>query len=271
MRVCAARPQGCPRAGSGNQTGGGAFNRSPSAGLSANIPRSQCGVGIMRLLLVEDDQDLADWLTQSLIGCGFQVDWAEDGRSAEGRIAAEDYDLILLDLGLPLMTGAELLARLKAAGNDTPLLVMTARDSLAQRVALLRDGADDFMGKPFAIEELEVRIHALIRRSHGRARGVYACGPLSFDHAAQRFTLQGEALPLSPREHAVLRLLIQKPGDPLSKQQIIDRLVSMESDMNPEAVEVIVHRLRKRLAHAPVQIVTLRGIGYLLEHDEGTA
>lgn len=222
----------------------------------------------MKLLLVEDDEDLAEWLTQSLVGRGFQVDWTEDGRGAEASIAADSYDLILLDLGLPQMTGAEFLARLKARGNDTPLLVMTARDSLAQRVALLRDGADDFMGKPFAIEELEVRIHALIRRSHGRARGVYACGPLCFDQAGQRFTPGDEVLSLSPREHAVLRLLIQRPGDPLSKTQILDRLVSVESDMNPEAIEVIIHRLRKRLAHAPIQIVTLRGIGYLLEHDE---
>lgn len=167
-----------------------------------------------------------------------------------------------------MISGADLLARLKARGNDTPLMVMTARDSLAQRVALLRDGADDFMGKPFAIEELEARIHALIRRSHGRARGLYACGPLVYDQAGQRFTLDNQPLPLSPREHAVLRLLIQRPGDPLSKAQILDRLVSMESDMNPEAIEVIVHRLRKRLGAAPVQIVTLRGIGYLLEHDE---
>ena len=203
----------------------------------------------MRVLLVEDDTDLASWLTQALMGRGFQVDWAEDGRIAELRIAAEDFDVILLDLGLPSLSGADLLARLKSRRNDTPVLVMTARDSLAQRVALLRDGADDFVGKPFAIEELEVRIQALIRRSHGRARGIYSCGPLQFDQASQRFAMS---------------------GDPLSKQQIVDRLVSMESDLNPDAVEVIVHRLRKKLGEGRVQIVTLRGVGYLLEpEDEG--
>ena len=224
----------------------------------------------MRVLLVEDDTNLASWLTQALMGRGFQVDWAEDGRIAELRIAAEDFDVILLDLGLPSLSGADLLARLKSRRNDTPVLVMTARDSLAQRVALLRDGADDFVGKPFAIEELEVRIQALIRRSHGRARGIYSCGPLQFDQASQRFAMSGEPLSLSPREHAVLRLLIQKQGDPLSKQQIVDRLVSMESDLNPDAVEVIVHRLRKKLGEGRVQIVTLRGVGYLLEpEDEG--
>lgn len=224
----------------------------------------------MRVLLVEDDGDLASWLMQALMGRGFQVDWAEDGRTAQSRITTEDFDAILLDLGLPSLSGSDLLARLKSQGNDTPVLVMTARDSLAQRVALLRDGADDFVGKPFAIEELEARIHALIRRSHGRARGIYSCGPLQFDQAGQRFTIADEALSLSPREHAVLRLLIQKQGDPLSKQQIVDRLVSMESDLNPDAVEVIVHRLRKKLGEGRVQIVTLRGVGYLLEpEDEG--
>lgn len=222
----------------------------------------------MRVLLVEDDSDLASWLMQALMGRGFQVDWAEDGRIAERRILSEDFDVILLDLGLPSLSGAELLARLKSQGNDMPVLVMTARDSLAQRVALLRDGADDFVGKPFAIEELEARILALIRRSHGRARGIYTCGALQFDQASQRFALADQALNLSPREHAVLRLLIQKQGDPLSKQQIVDRLVSMEGDLNPDAVEVIVHRLRKKLGEGCVQIVTLRGVGYLLEPED---
>lgn len=222
----------------------------------------------MRVLLVEDDSDLASWLMQALMGQGFQVDWAEDGRIAERRILSEDFDVILLDLGLPSLSGAELLARLKSQGNDMPVLVMTARDSLAQRVALLRDGADDFVGKPFAIEELEARILALIRRSHGRARGIYTCGALQFDQASQRFALADQALNLSPREHAVLRLLIQKQGDPLSKQQIVDRLVSMEGDLNPDAVEVIVHRLRKKLGEGCVQIVTLRGVGYLLEPED---
>lgn len=222
----------------------------------------------MRVLLVEDDSDLASWLMQALMGRGFQVDWAEDGRIAERRILSEDFDVILLDLGLPSLSGAELLARLKSQGNDMPVLVMTARDSLAQRVALLRDGADDFVGKPFAIEELEARILALIRRSHGRARGIYTCGALQFDQASQRFALADQALNLSPREHAVLRLLIQKQGDPLSKQQIVDRLVSMEGDLNPDAIEVIVHRLRKKLGEGCVQIVTLRGVGYLLEPED---
>ncbi|WP_435167606.1 response regulator [Falsirhodobacter sp. 1013] len=219
----------------------------------------------MRILLVEDDRDLADWLMQSLEHRGFQVEWAEDGRLAELRLTLEDFDAALLDLGLPSLSGGQVLARLKAAQNETPVLVMTAQDTLAQRVALLRNGADDFMGKPLEIDELEARLLALIRRSHGRSRGLYQCGPLAYDQTSQRFTLRGELFTISPREQSVLRLLIQKAGEPLSKQQILDRLVSIESDLTTEIVEVIVYRLRKKLGDGDVQIVTLRGVGYMLE------
>lgn len=219
----------------------------------------------MRILLVEDDRDLADWLMQSLEHRGFQVEWAEDGRLAELRLTSEDFDAALLDLGLPSLSGGQVLARLKAAQNETPVLVMTAQDTLAQRVALLRNGADDFMGKPLEIDELEARLLALIRRSHGRSRGLYQCGSLAYDQTSQRFTLRGEPFTISPREQSVLRLLIQKAGEPLSKQQILDRLVSIESDFTTEIVEVIVYRLRKKLGDGDVQIVTLRGVGYMLE------
>lgn len=231
--------------------------------MGADTPRE--GRCPLRLLLVEDDADLANWLSQSLVRRGFVVEWAEDGHVADLRLRAEEFDAILLDIGLPSLSGEQLLVRLRGAGNDTPILVMTARDSLSRRVTLLQEGADDFMAKPVAVEELEARLQALIRRSHGRARGVYHCGPLSFDQGQQRFALAGEVLALSPREHAVLRLLIQRAGEPMSKQQILDRMVSTESDLNPEAIEVIIHRLRRKLGEGPVQIVTLRGLGYLLE------
>ena len=150
----------------------------------------------------------------------------------------------------------------------TPILVMTARDSLSQRVALLQGGADDFMGKPFALEELVARIHALIRRSRGRASGVHTCGNLTFDQGQQLFVLAGTPLILSPREHAVLRLLVQRPSEPMSKQYILERLVTIETDLNPEAIEVIIHRLRRKIGEGSVQIITLRGLGYML-HDTG--
>jgi len=223
----------------------------------------------MRILLVEDDPDLAVWLSRSLVQRGSVVEWEEDGRLAELRLKTDTFDAIVLDLGLPSLDGALLLRRLRAADDATPTLIVTARDDLSKRVELLHAGADDFLAKPFAVEELEARLVALVRRSHGRARGVYQCGTLAFDQNAQRFTLDSEPLALAPREHAILRELIQRVGEPLTKQQLLDRLVSTDSDLHLEAVEVMVHRLRRKLAGASVQIVTLRGIGYFLEAVDG--
>ncbi|MBB3948827.1 response regulator [Aureimonas jatrophae] len=223
----------------------------------------------MRILLVEDDPDLATWLSRSLAQRGSVVEWEDDGRLAERRLKADRFDAIVLDLGLPSLDGASLLKRLRLADDTTPTLIVTARDDLARRVELLHAGADDFLAKPFAVEELEARLVALVRRSHGRARGVYQCGSLVFDQNAQRFTLGQDTLALAPREHAILRELIQRVGEPLTKQQLLDRLVSADSDLHLEAVEVMVHRLRRKLAGASVQIVTLRGLGYFLEATEG--
>ncbi|MBB3937095.1 response regulator [Aureimonas phyllosphaerae] len=222
----------------------------------------------MRILLVEDDPDLAVWLSRSLAQRGSVVEWEEDGRLAELRLKTDTFDAIVLDLGLPSLDGALLLRKLRAADDATPTLIVTARDDLSKRVELLHAGADDFLAKPFAVEELEARLVALVRRSHGRARGVYQCGALAFDQNAQRFTLDREPLALAPREHAILRELIQRVGEPLTKQQLLDRLVSTDSDLHLEAVEVMVHRLRRKLAGASVQIVTLRGLGYFLEATE---
>lgn len=226
----------------------------------------------MRILLVEDDPDLAIWLSRSLTQRGSVVEWEEDGRLAELRIRMDRFDAIVLDLGLPSLDGASLLRRLRAADDATPTLIVTARDDLAKRVELLHAGADDFLAKPFAVEELEARLVALVRRSFGRAKGIYQCGPLAFDQTAQRFTLAGQPLALAPREHAILRELIQRIGEPLTKQQLLDRLVATHSDLHLEAVEVMVHRLRRKLVGASVQIVTLRGLGYFLEAiDSGPA
>ncbi|WP_151719770.1 response regulator [Gemmobacter serpentinus] len=223
----------------------------------------------MRILLVEDDVDLANWLSQSLAQRGCVVEWEDDGLMAERRLAGDDFDAVVIDLGLPSLDGAALLTRLRKSEDGIPALIVTARDSLVGRVALLNAGADDFLAKPFAVEELEARLAALVRRSHGRARGVYTCGGLVYDQAAQRFTLASETLALSPREHAVLATLIRRAGHPLSKQQILDRLVGHDSDLQLEAIEVIIHRLRRKLGEDKVQIVTLRGLGYLLEACDG--
>lgn len=219
----------------------------------------------MRVLLAEDEPELATWLVRALQQTGFQVDWVDDGRLVLHSLKRTAYDAMILDLGLPGLGGHEVLAVLREADQRLPVLVLTARDSLMERVSILNEGADDFLAKPFEVAELEARLMALIRRARGSDRPRFACGPLSFDVASKRFMLDQETLALTPREHAVLRTLIQHSGEPLSKQEILDRVFSDESEVNPEAVEVLVHRLRKRLDASAVRITTLRGLGYMLE------
>ncbi|WP_431257405.1 response regulator [Roseateles chitinivorans] len=219
----------------------------------------------MRILLVEDEKPLADWLVKALGQNDFVVDWVDDGRLVLNQLAAMRYDAMILDLGLPGLGGHEVLARLRDADSRVPVLVLTARDSLMERVSTLHEGADDFLAKPFELQELEARLIALIRRSRGRDQPRFACGPLVYDAASKLFTLDREPLALSPREHAVLRTLIQHSGEPMSKQEILERLFSDEQDVRPEAVEVLVHRLRRRIESGKVRITTLRGLGYVLE------
>ena len=219
----------------------------------------------MRILLAEDETGLADWLVRALAQSDFQVDWVADGRLVRSSLKATRYDALILDLGLPGLGGHDVLADLRDAGHALPVLILTARDSLMERVSSLHEGADDFLAKPFELAELEARLIALIRRARGSEHPRFACGPLSFDPAARRFTLGHEALTLTPREHGVLRALIQRSGEPLTKREIVDRVFSDEQDVHPEVIEVLVHRLRKRLADSPVRITTLRGLGYVLE------
>jgi two-component system response regulator TctD len=219
----------------------------------------------MRILLAEDEPELANWLVRALQQSDFQVDWVDDGRLVRRSLKATLYDALILDLGLPGLGGHDVLADLRAADQRLPVLILTARDSLIERVSSLHEGADDFLAKPFELAELEARLIALIRRARGSDHPRFACGPLGYDPATKQFTLGHETLTLTPREHAVLRALIQRSGEPLSKQEILDRVFSDEQDVNPEVVEVLVHRLRKRLGASAVRITTLRGLGYVLE------
>lgn len=219
----------------------------------------------MRILLAEDERELATWLVRALQQGGFQVDWVDDGRLVRRSLKATRYDALILDLGLPGVGGHDVLADLREAGHGLPVLILTARDSLIERVSTLNEGADDFLAKPFELAELEARLTALVRRARGGEHPRLACGPLGYDPASKQFTLHHEPLVLTPREHAVLRAMIQHSGEPLSKQEILDRVFSDEQDVSPEAVEVLVHRLRKRLQDTPVGIRTLRGLGYVLE------
>lgn len=220
----------------------------------------------MRILLIEDESELANWLARSLARHGgFTVDWADDAELAERRLAVEEFDAIILDLGLPGMNGHEFLRRLRNRDDRCPVLVLTARDAMAERIDSLHEGADDFMQKPFAIEELEARLHALIRRSRGREHPRWVLGDLVLDIGSQRFLHRDAPVALSPREYAALKVLMQKAGEPATKQQMLDRISPDDTSINLEAIEVLVHRLRKKLADTDVQIVTLRGVGYCLE------
>lgn len=219
----------------------------------------------MRILLVEDESELANWLVRALAQSGFIADWVTEGRLVAKSLADTRYDALILDLGLPDRDGHQVLAELRRADQRLPILILTARDSLIERVSTLHEGADDFLAKPFQVPELEARLLALIRRARGSDRPRFACGPLTYDAASGQFRLHDEPLGLTPREHAVLRSLIQRSGEPLSKREILDRVFSDEEDVQPEAIEVLIHRLRKRLDSTPVRIVTLRGLGYVLE------
>ena len=223
----------------------------------------------MRILIVEDEHDLAHWLSKSLQqNSDWIVEWSSDGALAFKRIVAEDFEVIILDLGLPGIDGVSLIKKVREREIYTPILVLTARDSLSQRVQTLALGADDFLAKPFSIEELKARLTALVRRSRGLEKTGLSLGSLKLDLTQQQFTLDGEVLALTPLEFAVLRTLMLKSGEPVSKQFILDRLLDADSDLSLEAIEVIIHRLRRKLPTTAVEIATLRGIGYCLQKVE---
>lgn len=219
----------------------------------------------MRILLAEDEHTLGTWLCRALERGGIQVDWVDSGEMAQASLKSGSHDVLVLDLGLPGMDGYRLLEQMRAEDNRLPTLILTARGGIEDRVRSLNAGADDFLAKPFALEELEARLHALVRRARGTSFPRMACGPLVFDAGRKAFLLEAQPLLLTPREHSVLLALIQRSGEPVSKQQIIDRVFADEQDVQPEVVEVLIHRLRKRLETAPVGISTYRGLGYALE------
>ena len=221
----------------------------------------------MRILLAEDEPALANWLVQALRQSDFQVDWVNDGRLVAPSLKASRYDALVLDLGLPGRDGHDVLDGLRDAGHGLPVLILTARDSLMERVHTLKAGADDFLAKPFELAELEARLLALVRRARGGAHPRFACGALVYDPVGQQLLLRHQPLKLTPREHALLRALVQHSGEPLSKRDLLERVFADEADVQPEAMEVLVHRLRKRLEGSGVRISTLRGLGYVLEPD----
>jgi two-component system response regulator TctD len=219
----------------------------------------------MRILLVEDNLPLAESLAKALAQAGFAVDVMHNGADADHVLHTQDYALVILDLGLPKLDGWEVLKRLRGRQNATPVLILTAHGSVEDRVKGLDLGADDYLAKPFDLNELEARVRALIRRSHGRERAVLECGPLSYDSVGRLFMLAGENLSLTPREHAVLEVLMLLSGKAIDKEALSEKIFGLDESSSPDAIEIYVHRLRKKLAGSGVSIITLRGLGYLLE------
>jgi two-component system, OmpR family, response regulator len=219
----------------------------------------------MRILIAEDDAVLADGLSRSLKAGGYAVDVVASGDAADTALAAQSFDLLILDIGLPKMSGLEVLRRLRARNSTVPVLILTAADSVEQRVNGLDLGADDYMAKPFALSELEARARALTRRAAGGAQTVLRHGPLVFDQVGHVATLNDQALDLSARELGLLEILLQRPGRLVSKEQLVDRLCSWGEEVSNNAIEVYVHRLRKKIEVGGVRIVTVRGLGYYLE------
>lgn len=220
---------------------------------------------LMRILIAEDDTVLADGLSRSLRAGGYAVDVVTCGDTADTALAAQPFDLLILDIGLPRLSGLEVLKRLRSRQSTVPVLILTAADSVEQRVKGLDLGADDYMAKPFALSELEARVRALTRRAVGGAQTVLRHGPLTFDQVGHVAHLDGQALDLSARELSLLEVLLQRPGRLVSKEQLVDHLCSWGEEVSTNAIEVYVHRLRKKTEAAGVHIITVRGLGYYLE------
>ncbi len=219
----------------------------------------------MRLLLVEDSLKLATWLGKALQQAGFAVDSAHDGADADALLRTEPYDAVVLDLSLPTMDGLTVLQRMRGRGNTCPVLILTARGELEDRVRGLNLGADDYLAKPFDLSELEARLQALIRRTQGLAAPQLSLGPLDYERSGRVFSLRGQRLLLRPKEHAVLEVLLTRTGKAVSKTQLYDKVFSIDATTGVDVVEIYIHRLRKQLQGSGVAIVTLRGLGYVLE------
>jgi len=214
----------------------------------------------MRLLLVEDDPMIGEALVRGLRGDGFALDWAHDADQADTALRTQPYDLALLDLGLPRGDGLSLLRALRARGDAMPVLIVTARDAVADRIAGLDAGADDYLVKPFDLDELAARIRAVLRRRAGRGTPLLQAGPVSLDPATHRVTVRGEPVTLSAREFALLRALLDRPGAVLSRAQLEERLYGWDDAVGSNAVEVHLHALRRKLG--PGVVRNLRGVGW---------
>jgi DNA-binding response OmpR family regulator len=219
----------------------------------------------MRILLVEDDPMIGESVADGLKAEGYAVDWVRDGKEAEVAISATPYSLVVLDLGLPRRDGIEVLKGIRERRIDVPVLVMTARDTVRDRIKGLDAGADDYLVKPFDLDELTARARALLRRAAGRAEPTIERGPLRIDPAAREVTWNGEPVALSAREYALLAALAERQGAVLSRSQLEEKLYGWNEAVGSNAVEVHIHNVRKKLGEGVIRNV--RGLGYTLSTE----
>lgn len=217
----------------------------------------------MRVLIVEDDTLLGDGIRAGLSQQGYAADWVEDGNAAETAMMANQYDLVVLDLGLPKRSGLEVLRDMRAKGMDIPVIILTARDTVEDRVKGLDSGADDYITKPFELDELTARIRALMRRRGGRASPVVEHNNLTVDPASHTVTLGGAPVDVSPREFTILQLLLENCGRVLSRSRLEEGLYAWNDEVESNTVEVHIHHLRKKLGAELIR--TIRGVGYIID------
>lgn len=222
----------------------------------------------MRLLLIEDHHELAAWMVKSLRADGFEIDHVPDGETALTMLQDQPYGLVLLDLSLPGIDGLEVLRIARARGIGAPILILTARGEVADRIRGLDLGADNYIAKPFDLGELSARIKAQLRRTQG-GQPVTRFGDLAFDSVERAFLLDDQPLPLTRREHAVLEALFVRAGRVVTRESLLGRVFSLDDEVNPEAIELYVSRVRKKLRGSGTTITAVRGIGYLLEASHG--
>jgi DNA-binding response OmpR family regulator len=220
----------------------------------------------MRVLIVEDDPLLGDALAAGLKQRGFAADWVQDGRDAQAAMRVEPYAAVVLDLGLPGLGGLELLRGERARGHKVPVLILTARDAVQDRIAGLDSGADDYVVKPTDLDELAARLRALVRRSKGEPAPVLQIGQVVLDPAARMVTRDGQAMDLPPREFTLLQELMLNAGRVLSREQLEERMYRWGDEVESNAVEVHVHHLRRKLGTEVVK--TIRGVGYMMPRGD---
>ncbi|MBT2971253.1 MAG: response regulator transcription factor [Candidatus Thiodiazotropha sp. (ex Ctena orbiculata)] len=223
----------------------------------------------MNLLLVEDDEMLGDGIQSVLRRRGLSIDWVRDGLTAMQSMKAARYDVLLLDLNIPWLSGLEVLARLRSEGNQIPVLVLTARSEVLDRVQALDSGADDYVVKPFDIEELCARIRALHRRHSGQEEEILRHGELTLDPSAHTVTIQSNEVSLSVKEFDILQSLMENMGRVMSRRKLSEKVYCLDDDVESNAIEVHIHHLRKKLGDHPIR--TVRGVGYVIEKPTGTS